>query len=76
MKKRYLFAIGFVILAAIEVGAQGGFLSGAYFVNPTVLGTIPMCNQFSGGLCVYSPSGLVDNGTILTYKGTQVGLIT
>ena len=72
MKKRYWLAIAFGALFAIGVGAQNGFLSGAYFINPTVLGTIPECSQFSGGLCVYSPSGLVDNGTILTYKGTQI----
>jgi hypothetical protein len=72
MKKRYWLAIAFAVALAIGVGAQNGFLSGAYFVNPTVLGTIPECSQFSGGLCVYSPSGLVDNGTILTYKGIQI----
>ena len=72
MKKRYWLAIAFVVALAIGVGAQNGFLSGAYFINPTVLGTIPECSQFSGGLCVYSPSGLVDNGTILTYKGVQI----
>ena len=72
MKKRYWLAIAFGALFAIGVGAQNGFLSGAYFINPTVLGTIPECSQFSGGLCVYSPSGLVDNGTILTYKGVQI----
>ena len=54
------------------VSAQSGFNSGAYFVNPTTLGNIPMCNQFTGGMCVYSPSNLVDNGTIITYKGTQI----
>lgn len=72
MKKRYWLAIAFAVALAIGVGAQNGFLSGAYFINPTVLGTIPECSQFSGGLCVYSPSGLVDNGTILTYKGVQI----
>lgn len=75
MKKRYWVAIVLALSCALAF-AQGGFLSGAYFINPTVLGTIPMCNQFSGGLCVYSPSGLVDNGSTLAYKGTQVALIT
>ena len=72
MKKRYLALFGALAICVSFAIAQNGFLSGAYFINPTVLGTIPMCNQFSGGLCVYSPSGLVDNGTILTYKGVQI----
>jgi hypothetical protein len=58
------------------VSAQSGFKSGAYFVNPTTLGNIPMCNQFTGGMCVYSPSNLVDNGTNLLYKGTPVTQVT
>jgi hypothetical protein len=76
VKKRYLVLLGALAVCVAFAFAQNGFLSGAYFVNPTVLGTVPMCEQFSGGLCVYEPSGLVDNGTILTYKGVQVGLIT
>ena len=72
MKNRYWIAIAIGLIAAFGISAQNGFLSGAYFINPTTLGTIPMCNQFSGGLCVYSPSGLVDNGTILTYKGQTI----
>jgi hypothetical protein len=71
MKKRFWIGLG-LVLCAVVCMAQGGFLSGAYFINPTTLGTLPMCNQFSGGLCVYSPSGLVDNGTILTYKGNTI----
>jgi hypothetical protein len=72
VKKRYLVLLGALAVCVAFAFAQNGFLSGAYFVNPTVLGTLPMCEQFSGGLCVYEPSGLVDNGTMLTYKGTQV----
>ena len=83
MKKLFLiasFVFAAIIIvwaqAAIVCWAQGGFNSGAYFVNPTTLGNVPMCNQFVGGLCVYSPSGLVDNGTNLLYKGTPVTQVT
>ena len=78
MNKRWLLlAGGLAILASLAMGYQNTAPnSGAYFVNPSTLGNVPMCNQFIQGLCVYSPSGLVDNGTILTYKGTQVGLVT
>lgn len=75
MKKRYWIGSA-IALCAVVAFAQGGYLTGAYFVNPTVLGTIPECSTFQAGLCVYSPSGLVDNGTVLTYKGVQVGLVT
>lgn len=77
MRKRFgLFLTVVLAIATAAVISQGTISPSAYFINPSVLGTVPMCNQFISGLCVYSPSGLVDNGTTLTYKGVQVGLVT
>jgi hypothetical protein len=71
MKLRNLIFSIIGICASTMLFAQSGFNSGAYFANPTSFNNVPMCTQFIGGLCVYTPTLLFDEGVSggLQYNG-------
>ncbi len=73
MKKK--LAIGGAILLAIVTfcGFQTApILSAAYWPNSFTAGTMPLVSGYISGVPVMAPSGLVDNGSALAYKGSPI----
>ena len=65
----------FLCLALIPIGAgaqQFQPIQWPVYVLPGQVGTIPMYSVPRGGIPVFGPSNLTDNGTVLKYKGVPL----
>lgn len=64
--------IAFMLVACVG-SALGQSSNASAWFDSTSLTTFPIVCRYNGGLNVYCPSNLTDNGTQLLYKGSPIG---